>query len=184
MTLWGVTYKWFKRLATGSITLWRQFNNEFLSQHRASQDYVVPRTSLANIKQGETESFKSYVQHFDAEATKVGRLSKDEHKMANLVGVRPRSKLWNNILKRKLDDLEDFYKRANRYILVEDGHKNLGAGKDERPRKGQAEGSHKKRGFKYKDDRQDKKAKRELEPLPLKYTHNRTNPLKGAHLPH
>uniref|UniRef100_A0A803QD01 Retrotransposon gag domain-containing protein n=1 Tax=Cannabis sativa TaxID=3483 RepID=A0A803QD01_CANSA len=63
------------------------------------------------------------------------RLSKDEHKMAIAVGVRPKSKLWNNMVKRELDDLEDFYERANRYILVEDGHENLGVGKSDQPKK-------------------------------------------------
>uniref|UniRef100_A0A803PD14 Retrotransposon gag domain-containing protein n=1 Tax=Cannabis sativa TaxID=3483 RepID=A0A803PD14_CANSA len=131
----GAAYKWFKRLAPGSITLWRQFSEEFVSQHRASRDYVIPRISLDNIKQGETESLNSYIQRVNAEAAKVGRLSKDDHKMTIVAAVRPKSKLWNNMLKRELDDLEDFYERANMYILVEDVHANLGVGKDEQPKK-------------------------------------------------
>ncbi|XP_060969754.1 uncharacterized protein LOC133036982 [Cannabis sativa] len=167
----GITDPKYHLDAFNEIMKMKRFTDELLSQHHASRDYVVLRTSLVNIKQGETKSLKSYIQCFNTEVTKVGRLSKDDHKMAIAARVRPRSKLQNNMLKRELDDLEDFYERANRYIFVEDGHENLGVGKDEQPVKTRAEGSHKKRGFMYKDDRQDKKAKRELDPLPREYTH-------------
>ena len=49
--------------------------------------------------------------------------------MAITAGVRPGSKLWDNMLKREVTDLDDFYERAQKYIRVEDGHENLKAGK-------------------------------------------------------
>uniref|UniRef100_A0A803Q192 Uncharacterized protein n=1 Tax=Cannabis sativa TaxID=3483 RepID=A0A803Q192_CANSA len=94
---------------------------------------------------------------FNAEATKVRRLTKDEHKMTMAAKVRPKSKLWN---KRELDDLENFYERANRYTLVEDGHVNLRAGKSDQPARAQAKAPRKKRGIGYKEDGQNKKVKK------------------------
>uniref|UniRef100_A0A803Q709 Reverse transcriptase domain-containing protein n=1 Tax=Cannabis sativa TaxID=3483 RepID=A0A803Q709_CANSA len=64
------------------------------------------------------------------EEARVGRLTKDEHKMAIAAGVRLKSKLWNNMLKRELDGVEDFYERAKKYIQVKDGHKKSHQGKE------------------------------------------------------
>ena len=108
VTLKGVAYKWFKRLRPGTIKSWQHFSSEFLQQHHAVCDYVMPITSLANIKQGENESLKNYIHRFNMEATKVGSLTKAELKMAITAGVRPRSKLWGNMLKREVLNLDDF----------------------------------------------------------------------------
>uniref|UniRef100_A0A803QJQ0 Uncharacterized protein n=1 Tax=Cannabis sativa TaxID=3483 RepID=A0A803QJQ0_CANSA len=104
-------------------------NPPHLSQEKKFIMVEGLKTSLANINQGETKSLESYIQHFNAEATKVVRLSKDEQ-----TGVKPRSNLWNNILKRELCDSEDFYERANRCIQVEDGHENLDVGRSGHPK--------------------------------------------------
>ena len=58
------------------------------------------------------------------EATKVGSLTKAELKMAISAGVRPGSRLWSNMLKREVSNLDDFFERAQKYICVEEGHKN------------------------------------------------------------
>ena len=39
--------------------------------------------------------------------------------------------MWDNMLKREVTDLDEFYERAQKYIRVEDGHANLKAGKEE-----------------------------------------------------
>ena len=67
------------------------------------------------------------------EAAKVGSLTRRELKMAITAGVLPGSKLWDNMLKREVTDLDDFYERAQKYIRVEDGHANLKAGMGESP---------------------------------------------------
>ena len=46
-------------------------------------------TSLANVKQGENESLKSYIHRFNMEAAKVGSLTRRELKMAITARVRP-----------------------------------------------------------------------------------------------
>ena len=84
----------------------------------------MPTTNLANIKQGENESLKDYIHRFSIESTKVGGLTKAEHKMAITAGVRPGSKLWGSMLKREVTNLDDFFERAQKYIRVEEGHKN------------------------------------------------------------
>ena len=95
----------------------------------------MPGTSLANVKQGENESLKSYIHRFNMEAAEVGSLTRRELKMAITAGVRPGSKLWDNMLKREVTDLDDFYERAQKYIRVEDGHENLKVGKGPLPPK-------------------------------------------------
>ena len=69
------------------------------------------------------------------EAAKVGSLNRRELKMAITAGVCPRSKLWDNMLKREVTDLDDFYERAEKYIRVEDGHESIKARKGQSPPK-------------------------------------------------
>ncbi|XP_062078265.1 uncharacterized protein LOC133782862 isoform X1 [Humulus lupulus] len=135
VTLKGPTYKWFKRLRPGSIRSWQQFYDEFLQHHHPVRDYTMLGTSLANVKQGENESLKSYIHRFNMEATKVGSLTRRELKMAITTGVRSGSQLWDNMLKREVTDLDNFYERAQKYIRVEDGHESLKAGKGQSPPK-------------------------------------------------
>ena len=59
------------------------------------------------------------------EATKTGSSTKAELKMAIIAGVRLGNKLWGNMLKREVSNLDDFFERAQKYIRVEEGHKNL-----------------------------------------------------------
>ena len=59
------------------------------------------------------------------EAAKVGSLTRRELKMAITARVCLGSKLWDNMLKREVTDLDEFYERAQKYIHVEDGHANL-----------------------------------------------------------
>ncbi|XP_062114302.1 uncharacterized protein LOC133825361 [Humulus lupulus] len=131
VTLKGLAHKWFKRLRPGSIKSWQQFFDEFLQQHHAVRDYTMMGTSLTNVKQGEDESLKNYIHRFNMEAAKVGSLARGELKMAITAGVRLGSKLWDNMLKREVTDLDDFYERVQKYIRVEDGHKSLNARKSE-----------------------------------------------------
>ncbi|XP_062075513.1 uncharacterized protein LOC133779582 [Humulus lupulus] len=131
ITLKGPAYKWFKRLRPGTIRSWQQFSDKFLQQHHVVRDYTISGTILASIKQGEGESLKSYIHRLNMEAAKVGSLTMGELKIAISAGVRPHSKLWDNMLKREVTGLDDFYEMAQKYIRVEDGLENLKAGKNE-----------------------------------------------------
>uniref|UniRef100_A0A803QA32 Retrotransposon gag domain-containing protein n=1 Tax=Cannabis sativa TaxID=3483 RepID=A0A803QA32_CANSA len=116
----GAVYKWFKRLEPGTITSWKQLSDEFLQQHQTAYDNIMPVTSITNVKQKREESLGSYLQHFHAEVTKVGKI-----KFAIVVGVYPGGRLWRNMLKRELDDLDNFYERAKKYICMEEGDEVL-----------------------------------------------------------
>ncbi|XP_062080891.1 uncharacterized protein LOC133785688 [Humulus lupulus] len=95
----------------------------------------MPSTSLANAKQGENESLKSYIHSFNMEGANVGSLTRRELKIAITAGVRSGSKLRDYMLKREVTDLDDFYERAHKCIHVEDGHESLKAGKGKYPPK-------------------------------------------------
>uniref|UniRef100_A0A803QJR7 Retrotransposon gag domain-containing protein n=1 Tax=Cannabis sativa TaxID=3483 RepID=A0A803QJR7_CANSA len=88
----------YKRLGPGAITYWKQFLEEFFQQHQVTSDYIVPVTR---------------------------RMSNDEHKFAIAVGIRPGSTLWGNMLRRELDDIEDFYERPEKYIHIEERYRFL-----------------------------------------------------------
>ena len=99
------------------------------------------------------------------EAVKVGSLTRRELKMAIIAGVRLGSKLWENMLKREVTDLDDFYERAQKYIRVEDGHTNLKAGNSESNVKSPAnEGSNRALKYAYMEEGHDDSYVEESEP--------------------
>ena len=109
------------------------------------------------------------------EAAKVGSLTCRELKMAITAGVLPGRKLWDNMLKREVTDLDDFYERAQKYIRVEDGHANLKVGKEEPHAKPPTnDGSNvakKKRTYDGSRDDQQRKTKRGGDHRPTAYTY-------------
>ncbi|XP_062114333.1 uncharacterized protein LOC133825397 [Humulus lupulus] len=174
ITLKGATYKWFKRLRSGTIRSWQQFSDEFLQQHHAVCDNTISSTSLANIKQGEGESLKSYIHRFNMEVAKVGSLSRGEFKMEITAGVRSGSKLLDNMLKTEATDLDEFYEIAQKYIRIEDSHENLMAGRNEllsnpTPHEGSNDVK-KKRAYKGLRNDQQRKPIRGGEPRKTPYT--------------
>uniref|UniRef100_A0A803P5U2 Uncharacterized protein n=1 Tax=Cannabis sativa TaxID=3483 RepID=A0A803P5U2_CANSA len=94
-------------------------------QHQTACGNIVLVTSITNVKQGREESLRSYIQRFNTEVTKVGKMSKDKIKFSIAAGVHSRGGLWKNMLKRGLDDLDDFYERVEKYIRMEEGNRVL-----------------------------------------------------------
>ncbi|XP_062075619.1 uncharacterized protein LOC133779710 [Humulus lupulus] len=134
----------------------------------------MPGTSLANIKQGEGGSLESYIHRFNMEAAKVGSLTKGELKTEITAGVHPNSKIWDNMLKREVNGLDDFYESAQKYIHVKNGHENLKAGKSESHVKPSAyegsNGAKKKMAYKGPRDYHQRKPKRRGDPRQMSYT--------------
>lgn len=73
-TLVGNAYKWFKRLAAGSIRSWTQIGDLFVSQFKALIAYASPVNTLANIKQKDNEILKEYFKRFNDQVSRVSRL--------------------------------------------------------------------------------------------------------------
>uniref|UniRef100_A0A803P561 Retrotransposon gag domain-containing protein n=1 Tax=Cannabis sativa TaxID=3483 RepID=A0A803P561_CANSA len=103
--------------------------NELMKMKKVSckvmSDYDMLITSVTNVKQREQESLQRYIQHFNTEVAKVGRMFEDKLKFAITTGLCLGSRLCGNMLKRELDGIEDFYERVKKYIHMEEGNRVL-----------------------------------------------------------
>uniref|UniRef100_A0A803NHZ4 Retrotransposon gag domain-containing protein n=1 Tax=Cannabis sativa TaxID=3483 RepID=A0A803NHZ4_CANSA len=64
-----------KKLPEASMSTWETFVDLFLTHFQATMRYRPPYTTLANIKQEVSESLQDYFKRFNAEVTKVEKVS-------------------------------------------------------------------------------------------------------------
>ena len=126
VTLTQVAKKWFSKLPANSIKSWAQLSTEFIRQFQAARIYSKPGSSLTNIKQREGETLKSYLRHFSDEAARVHSAPEEGVLFAAMGGVRPKTKLWNDLQERDCRTLEEFYARAEKHLRVENAEEALG----------------------------------------------------------
>ena len=81
---------------------------------------------MTNIKQCKGETFKSYLKWFSDEATRVHSVPESRVLFAAMGGVRPKTKLWNDLQKRDCRTFEEFYARTEKYLRVENAEEALG----------------------------------------------------------
>ena len=75
--------------------------------------------TLADIKQPEDESLKSYLDRFNAAAVGVRRPDPALVHMAVVKGLRKNTAFHTSLSKTESKDLQDFYRRAEKYLRLE-----------------------------------------------------------------
>ena len=88
---------------------------------------------MTNIKKREGETFKSYLKWFNDKAARVHSVPEGGVLFYAMGGVRPKTKLWNDLQERDCRTLEEFYAKAEKYLCVENVEEALG--KDDSPTK-------------------------------------------------
>jgi len=93
-----------------------QFKRQFWVHHERMKDAI----SLADIKQGESESLGDYVKRFNHAAARVK--GPDERLMhyALIAGVRKGTAFAQKLLMKKTEGLQDFCEKADRYMRLEE----------------------------------------------------------------
>ena len=75
--------------------------------------------SLADIKQRENETLKSYLDRFNAAAVGVRKPDSVLVHMAVVKGLRKNTAFHTSLTKTESKDLRDFYRRAEKYLRLE-----------------------------------------------------------------
>lgn len=75
--------------------------------------------TLADIKQREDETLKSYLDRFNAAAVGVGKPDPTFIHMVVVKGLRKNTAFHTSLTKTKSKDLRDFYRRAEKYLRLE-----------------------------------------------------------------
>ena len=70
-TLRKAAMEWYKGLALGSITSWRNLKNQFISSFTASRRHLKTEAALEAIVQKHDETLREFINRFNREAIQV-----------------------------------------------------------------------------------------------------------------
>ncbi|XP_061362805.1 uncharacterized protein LOC133306495 [Gastrolobium bilobum] len=115
----------------------------------------MPAYALGRIRQKENESLRKYLDRFKDAALKVRNLTEPVHLHLIISGLDGDSQLAKSICKNPINDLEEFRRRSNKYIDVEDIQKAYGESRGRSPN----HGSPSTKNNKDRDQRGSKKSK-------------------------
>lgn len=120
----GVTLKrtalhWFRKLPAGSITTWSQLEIKFLRNFQAARQFSVSISRLANVRQGDNESLKSYLHRFTTELLSVNSVSEDGVLCLLITGVKTETKFWKELQETDSQSLSAFYMMAEKHLRRE-----------------------------------------------------------------
>ena len=120
-TLKGPTMAWFNRIPPSTISSFRELSIAFVSHFIRARTYRKSSYHLLTIKQGLQESFKSYVQRFNAESLKIDVPDEKFAITAFIAGLGVQSKdLMFSISKNPQASMEEVLAKAEKYINGEE----------------------------------------------------------------
>ncbi|XP_061354174.1 uncharacterized protein LOC133298826 [Gastrolobium bilobum] len=121
----------------------------------------MPTYALGRIRQKENESLRKYIDRFKDTALKVRNLTELVHLHLIISGLDGDSPLAKSIYKNLVNDLEEFRRRSDKYIDVEDMQKTYGESRGRSPNRRSPSKKNKdrdQRGSKKGKDTRDKRS--------------------------
>ncbi|XP_022841985.1 uncharacterized protein LOC111365684 [Olea europaea var. sylvestris] len=120
LTLKDKAQRWFRRLHERSVKDWNDLAMAFLAQFMGSKARTTPKERLVSIKQGRSESLKSYLSRFNKQSIEVEKISDGAALMAILARLRPKTRFWRSVHKDGPRTYHEFLNRAEKYISAEE----------------------------------------------------------------
>ncbi|XP_061375375.1 uncharacterized protein LOC133317523, partial [Gastrolobium bilobum] len=122
-TLPGQAMTWITRLPRNSIDSFEDLARTFRLNFATSKVHPMPAYALGRIRQKENESLRKYLDRFKDAALNVRGLPEAVHLHLIISGLDGDSPLARSIYKNPVNDLEEFRRRSDKYIDVEDMQK-------------------------------------------------------------
>ncbi|XP_074374144.1 uncharacterized protein LOC141714528 [Apium graveolens] len=111
--------QWFQKLGPGVITSWDYMKNLFLTKFQAAVRYAPSVTTLANVRQRESESLTSYFKRFNTESTSMRGISDEALKSFLIAGLRVGSDFWKHLQGKDPATLADVFALAESFKAIE-----------------------------------------------------------------
>jgi hypothetical protein len=121
-TLTGPALHWFFTLTPNSINSFSQLSNVFVNRFKSSKTCINLPTTLTCLKQRDDESLKDYVDRFKLEADKVDHISSRDYLRLVEAGFK-QGRFKESLVKKPVRKLDDFWKRAKKFVDVDDNDK-------------------------------------------------------------
>ncbi|KAL2454991.1 Uncharacterized protein Adt_47507 [Abeliophyllum distichum] len=120
LTFGNRAMRWFKKLPQRSIRSWNDLLGQFVSTFMGVQTRSTPKERLVSIKQGRTESLRSYMDRFSKRIVEVDKISDDAALMAVLSGLRTKTRFWWSVHEDGSATYQEFLGRAEKHISAEE----------------------------------------------------------------
>ena len=112
--------KWFKVIPARTISSWQQLSTSFLQHFQTTRKSVVPLAHLENVKQKKGETLKSYINRFN-KTSNFMTWSPDVGVLAHLTNrVLLETPFWDELQQKKCQSMDEFYRKARKYLKLED----------------------------------------------------------------
>ncbi|XP_020216869.1 uncharacterized protein LOC109800500 [Cajanus cajan] len=88
-SLKGPTLTWYTQLPTGSIDNFETLMRRFTAQYTTSRPHHITSAALANLKQGENESLRNFMERFANTSIQMRNLNPEVALHSMLMALKP-----------------------------------------------------------------------------------------------
>nr|CAN78906.1 hypothetical protein VITISV_006738 [Vitis vinifera] len=111
---------WFHRLPPNSVGNFRDLSEAFVGQHLCSARHKQNINTLQNIKMQDNESLMEFVKRFGQAILQVEAYSMDAVLQIFKRSICPGTPFFESLTKKPLTMMDDLFRRANKYSMLED----------------------------------------------------------------
>ena len=119
-SLQGQALSWFHRLPPNSIDNFRDLSEAFVGQYLCSARHKQNISTMQNIKMQDNESLREFVKRFGQDVLQVEACSMDAVLQIFKRSICPGTPFFESLAKKPPTTMNDLFKRANKYSMLED----------------------------------------------------------------
>ncbi|RVX11556.1 hypothetical protein CK203_015845 [Vitis vinifera] len=119
-SLQGQALSWFHRLPPNSIDNFRDLSEAFVGQYLCSARHKQNISTLQNIKMRDNESLREFVKRFGQAVLQIEVCSMDAVLQIFKRSICPGTPFLNHWQKKPPTTMDDLFRRANKYSMLED----------------------------------------------------------------
>ncbi|RVW98096.1 hypothetical protein CK203_029014 [Vitis vinifera] len=119
-SLQGQALSWFHRLPPNSVGNFRDLSEAFVGQCLCSARHKQNISTLQNIKMQDNESLREFVKRFGQAILQVEACSMDAVLQIFKRSICPDTPFFESLAKKPPTTMDDLFKRANKYSMLED----------------------------------------------------------------
>ncbi|CAA0825677.1 Unknown protein, partial [Striga hermonthica] len=120
LTLGPRAQKWYYTLPPHSIWKWQQLHATFRSHFIGAQVCLIPKESITNIVQKDTETVKDYISWFNDRIQNMEPCYPETLLVTAITGLRPNSMFRWTLCQNKSATFQEFLVRAQQFIIAEE----------------------------------------------------------------
>ncbi|RVW42831.1 hypothetical protein CK203_079967 [Vitis vinifera] len=119
-SLQGQALSWFHRLPPNSVGNFRDLSEAFVGQYLCSARHKQNISTLQNIKMQDNESLREFVKRFGQAVLQVEACSMDAVLQIFKRSICPGTPFFESLAKKPPTTMDDLFRRANKYSMLED----------------------------------------------------------------